>query len=255
MYYIIQENTFREPNYQALMDAIHRLELEHEIVKVLPFLEDVEFQTQRQDVFVFGAIKLARLGTKYNWNPGSLLNQNHDYQSYAPHYGEHLLNSDSQIVKFADNFTWGKGLKFIRPCADNKVFTGKVFDKYQWDEFVQHSLTNGHSSSLNAETPIQVCGVKQIYKESRFWIVDGKVVTGSQYRLGNQVNYQREIDQDMYDFCQEMTDKFQLAKAFVMDICRTPEGLKIVECGCINSAGFYEADMQKLLMALEDCFG
>ena len=39
-----------------------------------------------------------------------------------------------------------------------------------------------------------------------------------------------------------------------MDVCLTNGEYKIVECGCTNSAGFYMADMQKLLMALEDAF-
>ena len=28
----------------------------------------------------------------------------------------------------------------------------------------------------------------------------------------------------------------------------------IVECGCVNSAGFYKADLIKLLISLEDAF-
>lgn len=254
MFYIIQENTFREPNYQALMDAIHRLELPYEIVKVRPFTDDVEFKTDREDVFVFGAIKLARIGKNFGWTPGSLLNENHDYQVYVNHYQDNLLNFDSQIQKFGSVKWEGSGLKFIRPVLDNKSFTGKVYDKYQWDEFVEYSLQNGHKTSLDSETLIQVSEPKKIYKESRFWIVDGKVVTGSQYRLGSSVAYNQLVDQDEIDFCQEMVDKFQLAKAFVMDICRTENGLKIVECGCINSAGFYLANMQKLLIALEEAF-
>lgn len=51
-----------------------------------------------------------------------------------------------------------------------------------------------------------------------------------------------------------MTNKFELADAFVMDVCRTESGLKIVECGCINCAGFYDINLQKLLWALEENF-
>lgn len=52
-----------------------------------------------------------------------------------------------------------------------------------------------------------------------------------------------------------MVKIYQLAEAFVMDICEVlvndkPE-YKIVECGCFNSAGFYKADMYKMIEALE----
>ena len=42
--------------------------------------------------------------------------------------------------------------------------------------------------------------------------------------------------------------------SFVIDICLVDNEWKIVECGCINCAGFYKADLQKLLMSLEDNF-
>ena len=63
------------------------------------------------------------------------------------------------------------------------------------------------------------------------------------------------IDKEVYTYCQKMVDVFQLNEAFVMDIALTEKGYSIVECGCINCAGFYKADMQKLLMSLEDYFG
>ena len=48
MYYIIQENTFREENYDILVETLNRYELPYEIVKVRPFLEDFDFETDRK---------------------------------------------------------------------------------------------------------------------------------------------------------------------------------------------------------------
>lgn len=57
-------------------------------------------------------------------------------------------------------------------------------------------------------------------------------------------------------FCEEMIKIYQLADAFVIDICEVlidgERRYKIVEAGCINSAGFYQANMQKLIDALEN---
>jgi hypothetical protein len=52
-----------------------------------------------------------------------------------------------------------------------------------------------------------------------------------------------------------MLDVYQLADAFVLDIGLADNRWKIIECGCINCAGFYEANMQKLVIALEEKFG
>lgn len=52
-----------------------------------------------------------------------------------------------------------------------------------------------------------------------------------------------------------MVKIYQLADAFVMDICEVLNDdkieYKIVEAGCINSAGFYKSNMPKLIEAIE----
>lgn len=51
-----------------------------------------------------------------------------------------------------------------------------------------------------------------------------------------------------------MLEIFQLNDTFTIDICLVDNVYKIVECGCISSAGFYRADMNKLLIKLEEAF-
>lgn len=48
-----------------------------------------------------------------------------------------------------------------------------------------------------------------------------------------------------------MVDIYQLADCFVIDVCLCDDEWKIVECGCINSAGFYKSDLHRLIMELE----
>lgn len=252
MYYIIQENTFREQNYNNIIESLERLNLNYEIVKVLPFTDDLNFQTKETNVFLFGSLKLARIGKNYNFYPGSLSNDNHDYEIYKNYYKDNLLNYDSIVCEDSDEIDFTTR-KFIRPTLDTKVFTGKVFDKYEWDEFKQSSYING--AGLQKGIKIQVSSVKKIYNESRFWIVDGKISTYSTYRIGGFVNYKNNlVDEKAIEFCEKMIDIFQLADAFVMDIANTDKGYKIVECGCINCAGFYDANMQKLIIDLENKF-
>jgi hypothetical protein len=58
------------------------------------------------------------------------------------------------------------------------------------------------------------------------------------------------VDKDEINFVNEMLTLFQPQPSFVIDVCLSEQGPKIVECGCINSAGFYSADMNKLLVDL-----
>jgi hypothetical protein len=273
MHYIIQENVFREQHYDMLEKSITKLGLKHTTVRVFPFvdkivrLEDIpdgpfnvddliDFNPDTNNVFCFGAIKLARVAAQRAWKPGSMMNQNHDFEVYKEHYRDNLLNWDSKIQKFSDPVDWFPGeTKFFRPTQDTKTFTGKVFAQVEWEDFVYEQLNNGHITILNKDTQIQVSSVKKIYKEIRFWVVNGKIITGSQYRLGNQTIYDSNYEPEAQEFAQSMVDKFQLAEAFVIDVCLTDSGWKVVECGCLNCAGFYKSDLQKMIIALEDYFG
>lgn len=254
MHYIIQENLFREEGHNKLINCLEKFDISYELVKVLPFIDEIKFKTDRKDVFVFGSLKLARISKQYKWNPGALITENHDYNVYVNYYKENLLNYDSRVVNFGDDFEWIYEEQFIRPCLDSKSFTGKVYDRGEWDEFKQRMLNNPNDTSLRYDTLIQVAIPKKITQEVRCWVVDGKVVTQSTYRRGSFLVYDNIVDDDAIIFAQKMVDIFQLAKTFVIDVCLTDNGWKIVECGSTSCAGFYDADMQKIIMALEDVF-
>lgn len=253
MYYIVQENVFKDDSYFRLFDALDRLGLEYEIVTLPPFIENFEFQTKRKDVFPFGAVKMSRLSKKFDWYPGSQLCENHDYEVYSKYYKDNLLNYDSEIVRFGDDII-RDGRFFARPTEDTKIFTGQVFDMYTWREFKKERIKNNRTSILTEDTKIQISSVKKIQKEIRFWIVKGEPVTASQYTLGGNFHLDDIIDDDAYDYVRKMIKIFELNETFTMDICLVNGEYKIVECGCVNSAGFYKADLIKLLISLENAF-
>ncbi len=254
MHYVVQENTFKEVHYDKLINSFEKLKLTYEIVKVRPFIDTFDYQTNRKDVFVFGALKLADMARKLDWVPGAIVGPNHDFTVYSQYYGDNLLNYDSKIYKFGDEIPFTSNFLFFRPVLDSKVFTGQVFNQFEWKIKQYDLLNNGHVTSLTKDTLIQVSTSKWIDKEIRFWVVDGKIVTGSQYRLGNRNVLDDRIDLDAIIFAQEMVDIYQLDKSFVMDVCLTDAGYKIVECGSISCAGFYKSDVQKTIIALEKCY-
>lgn len=143
---------------------------------------------------------------------------------------------------------------FARPTKDTKAFTGRVFkNKDDWYSFIEKLKLNPNSI-LTDDTLVQVASVKNILNEIRFWIVKGKIITASVYNVGGNYCLSNFIDDDAYEFVNKMIKLFEVNDTFVMDICLTDNGYKIVECNCTNSAGFYKADMNKLIMALEDAF-
>ena len=142
---------------------------------------------------------------------------------------------------------------FIRPVDDTKVFSGRVFEPAEfrdWQGKVQ-SLGDDNNGPLSSSTLVQVVPPRPIYQEVRYWIVDGTIVTRSIYKTGESVRYDSRVDERFDAFAREVVDIWQPLAAFVLDICDTPDGLRIVEINTINSAGFYAADIQSIVLALE----
>jgi len=252
MYYLIQENIFREPTYDQIFEAVNELGLAHEIISFRESKTEIRVQTKRKDIFVFGSILLARLATQYGWKPGSFYGGNHNFEVYSQHYGEHLLNAGSLVCKFTDDLGWqANEQKFIKPSKDSKAFTGKVFTQLKWEDFVQNQLFDVKNPYLTPETLIQVAKPTYLFKEARVWIVNGKVITSSYYKFHGLTEFEVELPREGVDFAQKMAEQYQVAPAFVMDIAHTIEGWKIVEVNCVNSAGFYKGNLVELLKALE----
>lgn len=269
MFWVIQNNIFREQNHSKLMKAIYRLNIPHIQVKVVPFYDRLipsdfdshEYQgdisevpeieiDSNQSIMVLGATSLARIAKRRGWEPGSFLNDNFHYDHWKNHFGHHLLNEEAVVDTFEKiQIPWDKF--FIRPCEDTKDFNGTVTtikDFLHWrDEEIASIGGCSFSNSQVVASPL-----KTIYAEYRFFIVDKKVVTYSQYKRGNNIFLSSEVNSEVIDFAQNMTNLWQPARAFVIDIADTSEGYKVIEINNFNSAGFYDCDVTKIIDAIEN---
>ncbi|WP_196887410.1 ATP-grasp domain-containing protein [Aureivirga sp. CE67] len=255
MYYIVQKNVFRDPRYDEIFHVLDSLNLPYEEVIFYPNSNEFFLETDRKDVFVYGSVKLAKVCADFDWNPGSFYGGNHEYEKYAKGFGEYILNHGSFITQFSDSFSWEENQKyFIKPSIDAKVFTGKVFTESEWKDFTYETLNNNENTRITAETLIQVSKYHKIIKEARVWIVNQKVVTSSYYLFHDQAGFEENVSNEGLDFAQKMAKIYNVADAYVMDVCETFEGWKIVEVNCINSAGFYKGDVKKIILVLEEMY-
>ena len=262
MHWILQDNLFNERNYSNLVEALSRLEIPFDVVKVIPFTSGLPWEqriTPLVDppghVMVSGSISLATLASDRGWTPGSFHNANHDFLVWRHHMKGHLLNEDAVVCKYGEvPYLWDQF--FIRPTEDTKSFSGQVMD---WHEFQtwQHQVLDLRETytTLDAQTPVVVGPLKQIYREARFFVVDGQVITGSTYKIGSRVCSTPEVPPTMREYAQRMASKWGPARAYVIDIALTDDAddgyNKIIEYNCCNCAGFYEVDIQKWVMAIE----
>lgn len=259
MYYVIQENVFKETHFDLLIEFIRKFNIDHEIIKWKPFVTDLEFTTDRKDVWCWGSVNMSKIAHRYGWKPGSMYNANHDIDVYGSYYGEHMLNHDGISMDLTDPLPDRFNYFFARPTKDTKSFSGQLFERNTWNEWVQQVINEETVTGkpiLTHETRVFIAPLKSIEQEIRCWIVGGKVVTVSRYKLGDKVLYENyDHEQYIKDYAQSIADIYCPAEAFVLDVCLHEGQLKVVEINCINCAGFYHADMQKLLETIEYHFG
>ena len=173
MFYMIQKNMFKEHNYDEIIHHLARMGLDYEIVRMIPFIGEIEFTTDRKDVFCFGAVKLAHVAEKYGFNPGSMYNDNHDFLVYGPKYGENMLNHGALIMNFSDPLPeddrWT--MFFARPTKDTKVFSGQVYMRHSWDEYVTECKKNDATHHIEDETQVMISPLKNIQQEIRCFAI------------------------------------------------------------------------------------
>ena len=269
MYWIIQNNLWNELNFTNVVETLERMNIPHEIVKVIPFVDELADSNNEVDekyvpptdlpVYICGGTTLVKIAQKKGWIPGAFLNENFNAIKHNEVWGELMLNYNAIQSTFGDlsKPSWitdnSKDQFFIRPVNDDKSFAGHVTT---WDAFKiwQKKVIKLRDTytTLNANTELIVAPIKEIYKEYRFFIVDQKIATHSLYKLGNRVAPRNDfIDDDLRMFVNQCIWKWQPDRAFVIDIAETPDGFKIVEINCINSSGFYACDVVALIEAIE----
>ena len=256
MHYLIQENVFKDPRYDQIFVVLETLNLPYETVRFHPNSVVFDYHTTRQDIFVYGSVKLAKVAAGFDWAPGSLYGGNHAFERYAAGYGNNVINHDSYLGKFTDELDWRGGSRlFIKPSKEAKVFTGRVYHEVEWRDFVHNTLNDPSNHRVTADTAIQASTPYALIKEARTWIVDGRVVTSSYYKFHGDLPFEPTLAEDGLAFATRMAQLYAVADAYVMDIALTLDGWKIVEINCINSAGFYRGDVHEIVLALEAFYG
>jgi hypothetical protein len=265
MHWILQNNIYSEEGFETLTTALERCGLTYSVHKVVPFIGELDPDPVIPDgtkAIVMGSYSMARQAVKRGWNPGAFL-ENLDFEVQRKHWGDRMFNFDAKIYPFAQ-VPFQELPFFIRPATDSKAFTGYVSDWADYTKWRDGIIRLPETADpvndplginlLTVETPVMVCTKKEILNETRTWIVDGKVVTYSGYKVGTIKRYTppEAVDDYIIDFAMNCANVWCPNQAFVLDVFLTENGPTIGEVNNLNSAGFYKGDMNKLVMALEN---
>lgn len=250
MLWVVQQDLFIENKRGALLAALDRLDIPFLLVKVSNNRIEPDVPVDNDSpIITNGSIMLSNIANARGWWPGSLFNENFSYEVWSDFYGPLLLNKDAVFS------TLGAAVPelekvFVRPVADTKTFNGRVFERDEFLQFQQDSLC-GKPGAPSPATPILWAAPKKVGQEHRHYIVDGQVVTSSRYKLAGQPNFSEGADAAVLDVVRKAIALWQPARAFVLDTYTAGNEVGIVEIGGICHAGLYEADLIKLVHALD----
>jgi hypothetical protein len=133
-----------------------------------------------------------------------------------------------------------------------KQFPGYVTTKVEALTFFTAALLadNSKVTDLTEQTRIVVAKPKEILAKWRWFIVGGKVISGSMYRFKGAIHQEEELDACVIAEAQWLADVWLPSQCCVMDTVLVGSDVKVVEFNCINCSGFYDSDVDKIFMAL-----
>lgn len=257
MHWILQNGFFSETGRKALIATLERFGIDYSVHEVVPKVGELipAPVVKHKNVICVGSYSMRHIAAQNGWVPGmfDLFEQNFEQQRH--HWGKYMLNFNSVVCALEDaEFTQEQ--MFVRPIDDSKYFSGRVFTAQEftnWKRSICNPLVD-HKTSLTPKTQIQLSSPVPIFAEYRFWIVKGEVITQSLYKRGSRVVYASEVDKRLTLFIKERIREWIPHETFVIDVCDTVGGMKIVEINTLNCSGFYAADVQRLVLALEAAY-
>ena len=134
---------------------------------------------------------------------------------------------------------------FVRPDSALKPFSGRVLAR---DQITLAALDHGFYYE-DIDLPVMVTPAIDIDSEWRFVAAGGRVVAGSSYAAdgrtaGASLNSDHEAWQHATRILSQLTSPDPL---FVLDICHTPDGLRLVELNPFSGADLYSCERQSVV--------
>lgn len=245
--WVLESNIFSERCFDEMMKHLKAGGYDHHVLRIIPFSHEVVGDLPKVEgpCVVYGSLGIQKLASSQGWRPGVWTNDDFSSTAYAAGLGDRFLNHRhatcrlSEVTAKVEQLQWSEF--FIKPNSDGKAFPGSVVEVAEISNWVEQ-LT---CSDLLAENDVEVvlAEPRSIGREWRTVVVDGQVVAFSLYRNFRQLWTERSIDPEALQTVEDAASCFSPAEVFVVDVCETDLGMKIIEYNTFNSAGLYDCDV------------
>lgn len=246
---------------EAALEAGHEVHITGRENGIIPDINSIPFD-ESQPVVTYGSHQFVAAIERTHgrrWTPCAY--HRLDGLSCAAtmaHLGDVLLNDDLVLLPYAvlkrrRTTPWG-GAIFLRPNAVTKAFTGMVVTE---EEFDHEIATLDQTAHLDPEFLVAVARPKTILGEFRFVIVNGEVVTGSEYSWGGKLDIRIDVHPAAETLANEVAKRrWQPDIAYACDVCITErdgqEVPRVVELNAMSCSGLYACDTRRIVKAIAE---
>lgn len=239
--WLIQPVKIEAEKIQSLIEMLDKADIDYEIVfplngEILTSNKEKWIYDINKQYFVCGSYPLTRLMTTIQ--PSSVFSlERYSFEKLWTIFGKNNFVNDDAIISHSENIVWLEEEYFVRPLEDTKSFNGGVYNK----------------NTLHFKGMVLYSSLKHISREYRFFVIDGKIITASLYKVNGRLEQSSIIDDGALHFAQHMISKFNYP-GYVIDIATVNNNHKIMELNCFNASGFYDINLYKYIMAIEDYY-
>ena len=264
-------NLGKDDHIQQLYYGVLESGREAEVISLKQFAEMVETPSEQRacivtagSIWMNGEIRKMRPNWAGNWHDESL----YDCTRYYTYWGEYITQQNYIMLPFAEMVRRKDWLYktigvddqiFFRPNSGGKEFTGAAIGKGAFDSWAKHvSGVEFNFETLKKDLLCVAAKPKRLKKEFRLVIKDGKVVTGSAYRIAMHAWMEPLEDagekDDVVKFAEDLLAKnlMPLPAAHVLDIALEDDRISVLEVGCFCCAGLYKCDRRKIALAVSE---
>lgn len=252
--HIALDSFFIEKDSQkSQIDFLEKNKIDYEFYRIVPFSHEIIPPLPKDKIIIpFGCIEFVQailknkeIDSRIIFDDIIFTNENclNQWKSFC-------LNNNARIVSAKQIIdTFEEDEYFMRPIDDKKSFTGGVFKPSQIKKLMERYV-GYENNEFKEDSKVIVSKIKNIKREWRNIVIDGKIISSSLYRENGVHIEKMGIPPDVEAFCRAALFVYNPAKAFVLDVCELEDGsFAIVEFGCIHNCGFYQSDMPKVMEA------
>lgn len=138
---------------------------------------------------------------------------------------------------------------FFKPYLDNKTINGSVKSSHDIKKFLK-LVDEGVVPDAPRDSLFIVSQPYGIEAEYRLFILNGKIITGSEYRP----NISKEIPEKVIDFANTVIEQWCPEPIFVLDIAVSMGNCYVMEVQNFHSSGFYDSDIDLLVKSINERF-